>query len=56
MMGQWQIVHAQTGRLIGAPGDAYAINQECTRLNDAVNPEGRLRVTVYRIERANSCS
>jgi hypothetical protein len=53
MMGQWQIVHAQTGRLIGAPGDAYSINQECTRLNDASNPDPeKLRITPYRVEKA----
>jgi hypothetical protein len=44
-------IHGPAGP-IGEPGPAYAISQECTRLNDAANPNPDVpRVVVYRVER-----
>ena len=37
---------------VGVPGPAHTISAECTRLNDAANPDpGRARVVYYRVER-----
>jgi hypothetical protein len=50
---QWQIVHKTTGQRIGEPGDAKAISDRCSALNDAANPDpDRLRVVKYGVVKA----
>jgi hypothetical protein len=39
---------------VGSPGTAYAIHQECTRLNDEANPDpSQIRQVLYRVKRAD---
>ena len=50
-LSQWQIIGPDGP--VGSPGTAYAVYQECTRLNDEANPDpAQIRQVFYRVERA----
>ena len=50
-LSHWQIIGPDGP--VGSPGTAYAIHQECTRLNDEANPDpSQIRQVLYRVERA----
>jgi hypothetical protein len=50
---QWQIIHKTTGQRVGKPGDAQAISDRCSALNDAANPDpDKLRVVKYGVVKA----
>jgi hypothetical protein len=52
-LAQWQIINKETGKPVGGPGDAGAISDQCSELNDAANPApDKLRVVIYGVVKA----
>jgi hypothetical protein len=52
-LAQWQIIHKETGKPVGEPGEAKSISDRCSELNDTANPDpDKLRVVIYGVVKA----